>query len=102
MQLPEIQVAAKTGTAQYSSRSVGTDADDLPYEIRDHAWMIGFAPATDPRIAFAVFIEHGGHGGTTSAPVARGVLEVFFGLKPDPDESPRTPAAQEVARAATP
>jgi len=39
---------------------------------------VGFAPAESPRIAFAVFIEHGGHGGTTAAPVARRVLERFF------------------------
>ncbi|MFQ5767500.1 MAG: penicillin-binding protein 2 [Acidobacteriota bacterium] len=78
--LPGIQVAAKTGTAQFSSRSVGVDADRLPYEIRDHAWLIGFAPAESPTIAFAVFIEHGGHGGTVAAPVARQVLAHFFGL----------------------
>jgi len=73
-----IKVAGKTGTAQYSSRSAGVDADELPYAIRDHAWFVGFAPAESPRIAFAVFIEHGGHGGTTAAPVARRVLERFF------------------------
>ncbi len=76
--LEGIQVAGKTGTAQYSSRSAGVDADELPYAIRDHAWFVGFAPARDPQIAFAVFIEHGGHGGTTAAPVARQVLQRFF------------------------
>jgi len=81
--LPGIAVAAKTGTAQYSSRSAGVDADQLPYDIRDHAWFVGFAPADEPRIAFAVFIEHGGHGGTTAAPVARRVLETFFGIVPE-------------------
>jgi len=73
-----VAVAGKTGTAQFSSRSAGIDADDLPLAIRDHAWFVGFAPADDPRIAFAVFIEHGGHGGTTAAPVARRVMERFF------------------------
>jgi penicillin-binding protein 2 len=85
--LPGIAVAAKTGTAQYSSRSAGVDADQLPYAIRDHAWFVGFAPADEPRIAFAVFIEHGGHGGTTAAPVARRVLETFFGIVPEPPDA---------------
>jgi penicillin-binding protein 2 len=88
--LPGIQVAAKTGTAQYSSRSAGIDADELPYAIRDHAWLVGYAPAERPRIAFAVFIEHGGHGGTTAAPVARQVLEHYFGLDDEPDPAVET------------
>ena len=75
-----IEVAGKTGTAQYSSRSAGVDADELPYAIRDHAWFVGFAPAENPQVAFAVFIEHGGHGGTTAAPVARRVLERYFAI----------------------
>ena len=42
----------------------------LPYERVDHAWFAGFAPASKPRIAFAVLVEHGGHGGAVAAPVA--------------------------------
>ncbi len=90
------QVAAKTGTAQFSSRSAGIDADELPYEIRDHAWLVGYAPAQEPRIAFSVLIEHGGHGGTTAAPVARKVLERFFKVEPPP---PRPQPAQRAAAA---
>jgi cell division protein FtsI/penicillin-binding protein 2 len=57
---------------------VGVDADKQPKDERDHAWFIGYAPSEKPEIAFAIVIEHGGHGGTTAAPVARKVLEVFF------------------------
>ena len=77
-QLGPIQVAGKTGTAQVFKKSVGVDADKQPKNERDHAWFIGYAPAENPEIAFAIVIEHGGHGGTTAAPVARKVLEVFF------------------------
>ena len=77
-QLGPIHVAGKTGTAQVFKKSVGVDADKQPKEERDHAWFIGYAPAENPEIAFAIVIEHGGHGGTTAAPVARQVLEVFF------------------------
>ncbi len=77
-QLGPILVAGKTGTAQVFKRSVGVDADKQPKNERDHAWFIGYAPAENPEIAFAIVIEHGGHGGTTAAPVARQVLEVFF------------------------
>jgi penicillin-binding protein 2 len=77
-QLGPIHVAGKTGTAQVFKKSVGVDADKQPKDERDHAWFIGYAPAENPEIAFAIVIEHGGHGGTTAAPVARKVLEVFF------------------------
>jgi penicillin-binding protein 2 len=72
-------VCAKTGTAQVFRASRDIDADKLPKEKRDHAWFVGFAPRDDPKIAWAVFVQNGGHGGTTAAPIARAVLERFFG-----------------------
>lgn len=41
----------------------------------DHAWMIGFAPADDPKIAFCVLVEYGGSGGGAAADVVRAALE---------------------------
>jgi penicillin-binding protein 2 len=76
--LGPVPVAGKTGTAQVFKKSAGVDADKLPKDERDHAWFVGYAPADDPEIAFAVVVEHGGHGGTTAAPVVRQVLEVYF------------------------
>src|SRR3954462_8272501 len=35
-----------------------------------HAWFIGFAPANDPKIAFAVLVEYGGAGGKHTGPIA--------------------------------
>jgi penicillin-binding protein 2 len=72
-------ICAKTGTAQVFKASRDVDADKLPKEKRDHAWFVGFAPRDDPKIAWAVFVQNGGHGGTTAAPIARAVLERFFG-----------------------
>ncbi len=65
-------IAGKTGTAQVlrTPRKKGGDPP-LPYEQIDHAWFAGFAPADKPRIAFAVLVEHGGHGGDVAAPVRR-------------------------------
>ena len=71
-------VCAKTGTAQVFKASRDVDADKLPKDKRDHAWFVGFAPKDDPQIAWAVFVQNGGHGGTVGAPIARAVLERFF------------------------
>ena len=45
---------------------------------RDHAWFIAFAPADKPKIAMAVLVENGGHGGSTAAPIARKVLDYYL------------------------
>ena len=47
----------------------------------DHAWFVAFAPKENPRIAIVVFIEHGGHGGSAAAPLAREVITRFFKLE---------------------
>lgn len=67
VQLPGIQVAGKTGTAQ-----VGTVGSNVTQPS-----FVAFAPADDPQIAIAVTVERsqGGFGGTVAAPIARAVLE---------------------------
>jgi penicillin-binding protein 2 len=86
-------VSGKTGTAQVYKHSAGIDADKLPKEERDHGWFVGYAPADLPEIAFAVIVERGGHGGTSAAPVARKVLEVFFGEQREEEHDVRASAA---------
>jgi penicillin-binding protein 2 len=47
--------------------------------MRDHAWFVAFAPADNPSIAVSVLIEHGGHGGSVAAPMARKVMDAYLG-----------------------
>jgi peptidoglycan glycosyltransferase len=71
-QIPGIQVAGKTGTAQH-----GTGA-------APHAWFVSFAPADNPQVAVAVVVEDGGKlgneafGGTVAAPIAKAVMEAVI------------------------
>jgi peptidoglycan glycosyltransferase len=65
-QIPGVQVAGKTGTAEISA------------DVTPHAWFLGFAPAADPQVAVAVVIENGGDGGTNAGPVARAVMEAVL------------------------
>lgn len=84
-QLKNILVSGKTGTAQVVKMK-GFDEkipeDQIPYNFRDHAWFVAYAPFEDPEIAVSVVIEHGGHGGSTSAPIAKSIIETYFNLYP--------------------
>jgi len=74
------QVAGKTGTAQVIAKAqddTGIPAGKQQYRYRDHAWFMGYAPYKNPRIAFAVFVEHGGHGGHAAAPVAAAIVRAM-------------------------
>ena len=78
-----ITVAGKTGTAQVVrlKQYRHLKEKDIPYKYRDHAWFTCFAPAENPEIAVTVLVEHGLHGGSGAAPVARAVLEAYFKKK---------------------
>jgi penicillin-binding protein 2 len=79
--------AGKTGTAQVVGMKQGEkyNAGKLSERNRDHAWFIAFAPVDKPKIALAVLVENGGHGGSTAAPIARKVLDYYLlGKTPKP------------------
>ena len=67
-QIPGIQVAGKTGTAETGRGNINT------------TWFAAFAPADAPRIAIAVVVENqaGGFGGTVAAPIAKQVMEALL------------------------
>jgi len=81
------RIAGKTGTAQVIAMKQGEkyDAEKVAERHRDHAWFVAFAPAEDPKIALAVLVENGGHGGVTAAPIARKVMDYYLlGKMPTP------------------
>lgn len=77
--MPNLEVAGKTATVQVVEQITWTDAEDLPYERRDHAWFASFAPVDDPQLVVVVFVEHGGHGSQAAAPLAKLMYETYFG-----------------------
>ena len=77
---PEYVYAGKTGTSQIRTitpeeRELKLKNKDLPYEKRDHALFIAFAPYKKPRYAISVVIEHGGTGSSAAAPIAKKVIK---------------------------
>ncbi len=87
---PEMRMAGKTGTSQVriitaEERARGvTRNEELPWERRDHALFVCFAPAEAPRYAVSVVVEHGSGGSTAAAPIARDVMlqALYNGLPP--------------------
>ncbi len=79
--LAEVRFGGKTGTAQVVGRKGDKAADTDKYEHRDHALFVAYAPAHAPEIAVAVVVEHGGHGGSAAAPVAKAMFEAYFGIE---------------------
>lgn len=74
--LYEVKVAGKTGTSQVVKLRAGKG--DIPYQYRDHALFVAFAPYEKPEVAVAVVIEHGEHGGAAAAPIAGSILRAYF------------------------
>ncbi len=66
-----IEIAAKTGTAEYGPRS----------NRKKYTWMIAFAPYDKPSIAVAVLVEDGESGGLTAAPIVSKVIAEYFNVK---------------------
>jgi peptidoglycan glycosyltransferase len=72
-QIPGIQVAGKTGTAETGVAGKYT------------SWFICFAPADHPRVAVAVVLENQtGFGGQVAAPIARSVMQALLAGRSNP------------------
>jgi len=74
------RMAGKTGTSQVRNITAAERASgvirnrDLPWDRRDHALFVSFAPFDNPKFAVAVVVEHGGGGSTSAARPARDIL----------------------------
>jgi penicillin-binding protein 2 len=74
-----VSMAGKTGTAQVVVIKQGDSVrKKLKKEVDDHAWFVAYAPVEQPKIAVAVLVEHGGHGGSAAAPIAKKVVESYL------------------------
>jgi cell division protein FtsI/penicillin-binding protein 2 len=81
-----VRVAGKTSTAEHKTGA------------KAHAWFAGYAPANNPRIAFAVFLEEAGHGGEAAAPIAYQFLKDVYGTRAAPVKNPGSPPDDDPAQ----
>jgi penicillin-binding protein 2 len=89
------RMAGKSGTAQVVGMSADfrkSDKAGMAEAHRDHALFISFAPVDDPKIAVAVFVEHGEGGSGVAGPIARKIIDAYLmengQLKPEFQPAP--------------
>lgn len=77
--IPGVRMWGKTGTAQIVGRKAGAREEDLREDQKPHAWFVAFGERGDRQLAVAVMVEHGEHGSSAAAPLARDVMVAFYG-----------------------
>ncbi|MBB6185163.1 penicillin-binding protein 2 [Oleiagrimonas soli] len=99
-------IAGKTGTAERYSRTTNAYEDRTNLEAlarRHRALFEGYTPASDPRIAVAVVVEHGAWGGSVAAPIARKIFDAWLAEQPPGSLPPPTvPKKPDAASGGTP
>ncbi len=93
--LYDVHVAGKTGSSQVVK--LRDSKLSTPWQFRDHALFVAFAPYEKPEIAVAVVVEHGEHGGSAAAPIAGRILRAWFDGKKPKKEAPRPKDEEEQA-----
>ena len=87
LDLPNVQMAGKTGTAQVHNNSAAEKQKNfndmtMAWEDRPNALFVGYAPFDNPRYAIAVVVEHGNFGAQSAAPIAKTMMT--YALTNDP------------------
>ncbi|HEX9078854.1 MAG TPA: penicillin-binding protein 2, partial [Desulfuromonadaceae bacterium] len=93
--LYDVHVAGKTGSSQVVK--LRDSKLSTPWQFRDHALFVAFAPYEKPEIAVAVVVEHGEHGGSAAAPIAGRILRAWFDGKKPKKEAARPKDEEEQA-----
>jgi penicillin-binding protein 2 len=79
--LQGIELCGKTGTAQLISFEGLKKLRGNQNRYADNAWFVGYAPRRNPEIVVGVLVQHGLHGSSAAAPVARDIIKAYYDKK---------------------
>ncbi len=93
--LDYVNVAGKTGTAEYCDDIAFPQGLCVPGQWPAHAWYVGYAPYENPEIIVLAFVYNGGEGSGVAAPVVKDVIDAYFRLKAQRAHDQTTTAAAQ-------
>ena len=73
LRIPDVEIAGKTGTVENY-----TIIDSVRTQLTDHSIFVAFAPVDKPKIALAVYIEHGYYGARYAGHIASLLIEKYL------------------------
>ncbi|GBC64074.1 penicillin-binding protein 2 [Desulfonema ishimotonii] len=75
-----VRISGKTGTAQVVSRKKNEDKQrkNVSRHLKPHAWFVAYGEKNGEQIAVTVIVEHGEHGSSAAAPIARDLIRAYF------------------------
>ncbi len=79
--LPNVEVAGKTGTAEYCDNIANSLNLCVPGQWPAHAWYTGYAPYDNPEVIIIAFVYNGGEGSQVALPIVRKTMEEYFRLQ---------------------
>lgn len=86
--IPGFTILGKTGSAQIMSlethKKYGAE-ENIPKEMRDHAWFVAAVVDREPKVAICILVEHGHHGSTAASVLAKPIIEFIYRDQPLPD-----------------
>lgn len=91
--LPYVEVAGKTGTAEYCDDIAGPLGLCKQGAWPAHAWFTAYAPYQDPEILVVAFIYNGIEGSSNALPVAVKTIEAYYRLKNERENLPPNQSA---------
>ncbi len=74
----EVPFSGKTGTSQVTTFVDKKHYAQLAKHLKDNSLFAGYAPTTNPQIAFAVVVENAGFGSDAAAPIAAKLIQYWF------------------------
>ncbi len=80
-ELPFVEVAGKTGTAEYCDDIANSLNLCVPGQWPAHAWFTGYAPSENPEVIILAFVYNGGEGSQVALPIVKRTMEAYFRLK---------------------
>jgi len=91
--LPFVEVAGKTGTAEYCDDNAWALNLCVPGQWPAHAWYTGYAPYDDPEVIILAFVYNGGEGSQVALPIVRRTMAEYYRLKVERDGLPLSASA---------